>query len=156
MKELNRKPNGTFPRLTLHKGNKKLCGKCRKWKPFQDFHKAKKAWDGLSCHCKTCRDQDYEQRRNKVLAQHRQRLYGLTNEQFQARHKKQKGRCAICRKSETATSRRGRKRSLCVDHNHKTKVLRKLLCRRCNWLIGLANEDIELLQKCVRYIQGMS
>lgn len=45
---------------------------------------------------------------------------------------KQEGRCAICKKLESHFAKR-----LAVDHNHKTGLVRGLLCYRCNkFLVG--------------------
>jgi len=57
--------------------------------------------------------------------------YGLTLSQYQTMYRKQHGRCAIC----------GQKSKLCVDHNHKTGVVRGLLCYQCNSFIGRTDEQ---------------
>lgn len=53
--------------------------------------------------------------------------YGITFEQRQVMAKLQKNRCALCNKHEREFSRR-----LHVDHNHKSKKVRGLLCYFCN------------------------
>lgn len=53
--------------------------------------------------------------------------YGLTVEDYNKMLKHQKGRCAICGKTEKEHGRH-----LCVDHNHKTGMVRGLLCLYCN------------------------
>lgn len=50
----------------------------------------------------------------------------LYNNLFRA----QQGRCAICRVSQTQLTRR-----LAVDHDHKTREVRGLLCIRCNSMV---------------------
>jgi hypothetical protein len=62
----------------------------------------------------------------------------------------QHGVCAICRR----TCRTGR--SLVVDHDHATNVVRGLLCNGCNLVLGYMNDDVELLQAAIRYLQGES
>lgn len=64
-------------------------------------------------------------------------LYSLSKAEYDAKVDAQEGRCAICRKSpeERPDAKRKVKR-LSVDHNHRTNVLRDLLCRRCNLLVG--------------------
>ena len=57
-------------------------------------------------------------------------------------------KCAICKQPRSAF-----KNSLSVDHNHKTKKLRDLLCKKCNLLVGLYGENIELLQSIIDYIK---
>lgn len=56
--------------------------------------------------------------------------YGITREQFDAMLVAQGNACAICR------TPRAQIRRLCVDHCHKTKTVRGLLCQYCN--VGLA------------------
>lgn len=58
--------------------------------------------------------------------------YGITWKDRMVIWKKQKGRCAICNKHE-----RHFKNRLAVDHNHKSGLVRGLLCFRCNkFLVG--------------------
>lgn len=71
--------------------------------------------------------------------------YGLTPEKFWEMEKTQNGKCAIC---DQVPSRR-----LDVDHNHNTGKVRALLCSNHNTLIGLANEDIKILQATIEYLQ---
>jgi len=39
-----------------------------------------------------------------------------------------------------------------LDHNHENKKVRDILCYRCNTVIGLAEEDIKLLNKAKAYL----
>lgn len=57
--------------------------------------------------------------------------YGLTLTQYAVMLRKQRGKCAICRKPPAAARR------LAVDHCHKTKKVRALLCHTCNNLLGV-------------------
>ena len=43
--------------------------------------------------------------------------------------------------------------TLCVDHNHKTKNVRGILCRRCNLALGHYNDDINLLESAIKYLK---
>lgn len=49
----------------------------------------------------------------------------LTVVEYDKKLKAQDGKCAICRKPPKL-------KRLCVDHNHKTKKVRGLLCTYCN------------------------
>jgi hypothetical protein len=53
----------------------------------------------------------------------------LTQEDYAKLKKKQRGRCALCK-------RRKAKGHLCVDHDHKTDKIRGLLCNGCNTALG--------------------
>ena len=55
-------------------------------------------------------------------------MYGITERDFRQMVKRQHGRCAICHK----VPKRYSYRALHVDHNHKTKQVRGLLCHACN------------------------
>ena len=65
--------------------------------------------------------------------------YGITLHDFDSLFKKQSGQCPIC-KEELILEARGRER-VCVDHNHKTGLVRGLLHDRCNVAIGLLKDD---------------
>jgi hypothetical protein len=59
------------------------------------------------------------------------RKYGITLETYVLLFEKQKGRCAICGRSQKDFKRR-----LAVDHDHETGKIRGLLCVGCNNLVG--------------------
>ena len=40
-----------------------------------------------------------------------------------------------------------------IDHNHKTGVIRGVLCRNCNSALGLFQDDTEILEKAIRYLK---
>lgn len=74
-------------------------------------------------------------------------IYGLTFEQFDVLVKEHNGRCYICQRTPN--------RELDVDHDHRTKQVRKLLCNRCNRLVGLIEEGgFELAGKVVDYLRS--
>lgn len=54
--------------------------------------------------------------------------------------------CDIC--GDIPTNRR-----LSVDHNHKTMMVRGLLCIRCNFLLGGVDRYANWLNKTVRYLE---
>ena len=57
----------------------------------------------------------------------------------------QGGLCAICQQHMDRPH---------VDHNHETDAVRSLLCMKCNFMIGLANEDTAILQKGIDYLNA--
>ena len=75
--------------------------------------------------------------------------YGVTFEEYQRMFRKQRGKCAICNVSQSDT-----KKTLAVDHCHKTKKIRALLCTKCNPGLGFFNDDIKLLEKAIKYLKG--
>jgi hypothetical protein len=71
----------------------------------------------------------------------------LPQEDYEEILYRQKGVCAICDKPETGNKR------LAVDHQHGTKVIRGLLCSKCNTGIGLFNDSPGLLFSAIKYLQ---
>lgn len=76
--------------------------------------------------------------------------YGLTPEAFAALLKKQEGGCAIC---GAVVSGNAMSDDLCIDHCHKTKKTRGLLCHACNCGLGHFNDDPVLLEKAIEYLK---
>ena len=73
--------------------------------------------------------------------------YQISLEQFNQMLIAQNKRCAICEnkfKSGKDTH---------VDHDHKTKLVRQLLCRNCNILLGNCKESVILLQRSIDYLK---
>jgi hypothetical protein len=92
------------------------------------------------------------------------RLYGISLEQFNQMREAQSYRCAVCgrHESEIPIANRGRPRldgsraegsALVVDHHHKSSRVRKLLCARCNHMIGHALESPEVLRSGAAYLE---
>ncbi|MFY1694019.1 MULTISPECIES: endonuclease domain-containing protein [unclassified Solwaraspora] len=79
--------------------------------------------------------------------------YNLTSAQYEQMLADQAGRCAICGQSETARGRGGAPRRLAVDHDHRSGVVRQLLCHRCNLVTWAVEENPALLDKVRAYLQ---
>lgn len=75
--------------------------------------------------------------------------YGLTKEEYDQKLAGQGGGCAICKAEHSGNSVAPR---LAVDHNHITKEIRGLLCRRCNLFIGFL-ENTSLYEQALRYLK---
>lgn len=83
-----------------------------------------------------------------------ERSFGMTREQYNERLKSQNYVCAICEQPETSVDgRNATLKNLAVDHCHKHKGIRELLCWRCNGTLGKINDDVELLQKMIDYLK---
>lgn len=80
--------------------------------------------------------------------------YGLTFEQFEAMHKEQKGLCFICGRPPQGRGRN--EQVLHIDHDHGSGRVRKLLCSRCNKVLGFVKDDPALLLKMVQYLQNLT
>jgi hypothetical protein len=71
--------------------------------------------------------------------------YGITAEQFMAICERQGNACAICHQEA---------KTLNVDHEHATGLVRGLLCRNCNWLLGNAKDDPARLEAAAQYLRA--
>ena len=77
----------------------------------------------------------------------RLKKYGLTIEDYNKMIVNQDNKCFICKNPPS------KDRILCIDHCHKTKEVRKLLCEKCNFALGLINEDVDILENMKQYLQ---
>lgn len=132
----------------------KHCSTCTDYKPFSAFSPSPRSGKrgGVSANCKICSSKKYN-----PIQQRAQRLksrFGITQAEYDAMFSQQKGLCAICHQPETVMDNTGKKaRALAVDHNHKTGAIRQLLCGYCNYLLGYAKDNPELLQSASDYLR---
>ena len=127
------------------------CCRCRKIKDQDRFssrmlvHKYPYCIDCLN----ETKDKYKIHAKNKRLKE----VYGLTREQYELLVKKQKNKCAICKKTETHVNyKSGLIIGLTVDHCHKTGKCRALLCRLCNLMIGNSNDSTKTLKAAIKYL----
>lgn len=74
-------------------------------------------------------------------------FYGITEKQFQAALAEADGHCPLCGKESDEDNRHHK---LAVDHDHKTKKFRGMLCRNCNMGMGFVDND-EWLAKALEW-----
>lgn len=72
-------------------------------------------------------------------------LYKITLADYNNLLVSQNNKCATC-------GGNGGKRGLFVDHCHKRKAVRALLCHHCNAGIGHAMENITILEQWINYL----
>jgi hypothetical protein len=145
----------------LLKATHAKCTCCYLVKQIDDFYKATHKKSGYRSTCKECdkayhrkwyADNPEKAREQWVRASkkydprpsRRKRLYGLSVEEYEALLKAQNNICAIC-KAVFPDS---------VDHDHKTKKVRGLLCGNCNKGLGLLGDSIESLEDALNYLRG--
>lgn len=87
--------------------------------------------------------------KNKEQARQYQILktHGLLHKDWLLIWEEQGDKCAICGELFYKPS------NACIDHNHETGEIRGLLCKKCNFGIGLFNDDIKLLKKAIKYLK---
>ena len=94
------------------------------------------------------RRQYYRKNKEKIVEWRQKYLYGVTPNQLFRMIDEQGNKCAICGKQFEDGSRKGPY----IDHDHETKAVRSLLCKMCNLGIGYFNEDTEILQRVIDYL----
>lgn len=85
-----------------------------------------------------------ETHRRDIIAS-RCKKYGITLEQIDFLTNKQQGVCAICGKKS---------KTLCIDHCHRTSVVRGLLCHHCNRALGFFKDSPTILQSAINYLNS--
>lgn len=76
------------------------------------------------------------ERRRKQLDTQREKRFGITPEEYEARLEAQAGVCLLCGQDETDRTTLGFVKRLAVDHDWETGEIRGLLCRSCNVRAG--------------------
>lgn len=148
----------------------KICTKCKAEKSLSEFRYRKEMLDG---HRSSCKERDvkdstayqkknfekvkvysknYLKSRSKYTAKQKRKWYLKVNydidvEDYDDIYIEQGGRCAICGRHQSEI-----KRSLFIDHCHKTGLVRGLLCHKCNLLLGHSNDNPEILMNAIKYL----
>lgn len=141
-------------------GRKALCKTCKK--KYAQIYYAKnreKCVAYIKRYHKENREHIREQRNKpETLKMNRNNLllkkYNITLEQYNLMAKTQNNICGICEKPETRKiARLNESPILSVDHCHKTGQIRMLLCSRCNTILGLIEDDLDLLYLMISYLK---
>lgn len=97
------------------------------------------------------KNQPWHTRRPEYLAYQRDRhlqvKYGLTLSQYDAMLNAQGGGCAICGRSPQVG-----KKSMPVDHCHRTGTVRGVLCDPCNRALEGFQDSPEILRSAISYL----
>lgn len=72
--------------------------------------------------------------------------YGLTELEYKDMFLSQGNRCLICGDSFENTK-------AFVDHDHISGRVRGLLCTRCNSLLGMCRDNIDILKSAISYLE---
>ncbi len=51
-------------------------------------------------------------------------------------------KCEVC----------GSEKNIDIDHDHNTNMIRGALCRRCNLMLGMVEDDVDLMHNAIRYL----
>lgn len=137
----------------------KVCPKCDAAKFLSEFSRSSKEVDGLHSWCRTCNNQyqrekyantpvdvrraKYEASKDRLRKNRLMTRYGISQEDFNNMFDSQEGVCPICNGEISV-----------VDHDHKTGLVRGLLCRSCNAGLGLFKDDTSNLANAIAYLEG--
>ena len=136
--------------------NLKKCSSCKEDKPAEHYNANKALPDGLHNQCKPCKKTSWRspesiaRGKKKSTDRNRFKWSGFTPEEFNSKLEEQGNKCGICGTDDPG------KANWHADHNHNTFQKRGILCRKCNTAIAYLQEDPEIMQKAIYYIQHYS
>lgn len=116
---------------------------------MRSWDKSKKEQDPIG-YAKQKHDQYLKYDKPGLRSRHLQKTYGLTGEQVAQMYENQEGLCAICSRLMDITGRRGTR--ACVDHDHRTGIVRGLLCAQCNTGLGSFDDSPASLKSAINYL----
>ena len=135
----------------------KQCKDCGEHKQLDEFHKSPTEKYGVRSRCKPCRHKHNKETGvyEKTNRDYNLRKYGITWDEVVEMYANQDGCCAICKTNITIKKdKENKKRTACVDHNHKTGDIRGLLCMNCNKGIGSLQDSISILESAIEYLES--
>ena len=138
----------------------KKCLGCQLFKNLNEFSSDKSRKDSLDKYCKICsrkkvsdwrfRNPTKVKKYNKTYVKNffLKKFYNISLNDYYVLRKKQSNKCAICKIRQSKLQR-----LFSVDHDHKTSIVRGLLCAKCNILLGNCNENPEILKSAIDYLR---
>lgn len=143
-----------------------VCNSCHIDKPLSSFRKRRLPKRGYYGDCRQCESSKNIKRREKdpnyygdsyrkrvkrspdYMKIRRIERYNISVQDYNNLLEKQNHSCAIC--GIHSTKIRGR---LHIDHDHITGKVRGLLCLKCNSGLGMFNDNIEIINNCIKYLK---
>jgi hypothetical protein len=120
-----------------------ICGRCRDDKPEDEFNRDGRSKTGRRSICSKC-------------SQHadRRSLYNIDQTEYEALLAAQCGTCAICDDpfSDSNLPHIDHDHSCCPGRRSCGNCTRGLLCGRCNRAIGIFEDDVDLFDRAVSYL----
>lgn len=139
---INRATNGDFCNSCFNET--KICRRCQLKKSIFEFEKNQKTIRGKVSRRGECRDcRSWKKPMSTKDRNEFEKIYPPPpiGKPFQ---------CPIC----TRTIIRQYKNDVVLDHLHNTGKIRGWICRMCNNSMGMMEDDAEILQRAVKWIQG--
>lgn len=88
------------------------------------------------------------QRNTRLLSQ-----YGITYQDLVCMLESQGGACKICKTPVKLDLNLNSFDKACVDHCHDSGKVRGVLCNHCNRALGMAKDDISILEAMIKYLR---
>jgi hypothetical protein len=128
-----------------------VCSMCNQEKDISLFCKVTSPKNRNKSRCRKCLKESFDKYRTKEYYRRSnlKKNYGISVEEYNQLLISQGGKCKIC---ESPNPKSKRYENFCVDHDHRTGKIRGLLCTSCNRMIGLVHDDIESLERAIRYL----
>lgn len=127
------------------------CRTCGGVFPVSSFHTYKRG--GHHSDCKACSGRLSAESRKRNFKKHSSvsavrhaMSYGLTKEEALRVVENREGKCPIC----------GIVRRLVIDHDHRSGLVRGVICGKCNSVLGMANDCIQTLLSAAEYLRKTS
>lgn len=135
----------------------KICSRCKEEKDISCFYNNKSGKNGVGHYCKEC-DKKWKAHKYINNTEHRQKQldrrylnqYNLSIPDVTDMYNSQDGKCSICGKPLLLF------KNTVVDHCHKTRVVRGILCKSCNPMLGLCHDNIDILLSAIAYLKKHS
>lgn len=118
------------------------CSKCDRLLPKTKFAVNKQSASGRDWKCKDCHRKAYSAK-----------VYNLPEEEYETILALQGNRCAICRVPPYEQFCIDHDRSCCPKKGSCGLCVRGILCRKCNTLLGLADDNAETLKGAIEYLR---
>lgn len=140
--------------MNKKKKKNKFCPSCKNFKPITDYYKNKGRHDGLRSYCKEC---DKKINRSKQTGKKQKAIrlkstFGITWDEYLNIYNSQNGKCAICNTKISIEVGADVKIRAHLDHRHSDGKIRGLLCYKHNTLLGMADDDIKILNNAINYL----
>lgn len=145
--------------------NLKVCTKCNKSKSLDSFHDNKNYKDGKMYICSLCRSeykksyyirtkeyqrvvskQYYHNHLRRAKSYSLKTRLGITIEDKENLLIKQNYLCLGCNMKLDINKSK-------VDHDHKTGIIRGILCTNCNIVLGHAHDNTKVLENLINYLK---
>lgn len=141
------------PLSTFADARGRVCTACGYYFSWAEFARENR-FNTRRSRCRKCRlklEPDGRSKRQRSLAT-RISLYKISRSALRNLWVRQQRKCAICKRAVHLTSK-DRSKVANVDHDHKTGLIRGLLCDKCNHGLGNFQDRPEFMRAAIRYLE---